>query len=90
MVIDPGHRYSNESEKAIEDIYDYFKLKKNHLVAMIFTNYFSALRVNQYDPQVTSLNREMYRRTTIMTNMTNQELTLSSLSTSITVFNLFY
>ena len=28
MVVDPKHRYSNESERANEDIYDDFKLKK--------------------------------------------------------------
>ena len=28
MVVDPQHRYSNESEKANENIYDTFKLKK--------------------------------------------------------------
>ena len=28
MAVDPYHRYSNESEKANWDIYDYFKLKK--------------------------------------------------------------
>ena len=28
MVIDPYHRYSNESERSSEDIYDDFKLKK--------------------------------------------------------------
>ena len=28
MVVDPYHRYSNESERANEDIYDDFKLKK--------------------------------------------------------------
>ena len=29
MAVDPWHRYSNESERANEDIYDDFKLKKN-------------------------------------------------------------
>ena len=28
MAVDPQHRYSNESEKANEDIYDDFKMKK--------------------------------------------------------------
>ena len=45
MAVDPYHRYSNESERADEDIYAYFKLKNPHLVAMFFTNYFSASRV---------------------------------------------
>ena len=27
MAVDPQHRYSNESERAIEDIYDNLKLK---------------------------------------------------------------
>ena len=31
MAVDLQHRYSNESEKANEDIYDDFKLKKNTL-----------------------------------------------------------
>ena len=29
MAVDPYHRYSNESERANEDIYDDFKLKKH-------------------------------------------------------------
>ena len=28
MVVDPQHRYSNEAERANEDIYDNFKSKK--------------------------------------------------------------
>ena len=28
MAVDPYHRYSNEAERANEDIYDDFKLKK--------------------------------------------------------------
>ena len=28
MAVDPLHRYSNETERANEDIYDDFKLKK--------------------------------------------------------------
>ena len=36
MAVDPSHRYSNESERADEDIYDNFKLKKNPLVSIIF------------------------------------------------------
>ena len=36
MAVDPYHRYSNESERANEDIYDDFKLKKPHLVAKFF------------------------------------------------------
>ena len=48
MALDQYHRYSNESERAKEDIYDDFKLKKTHLVAMFFTNEFSALRANHY------------------------------------------
>ena len=28
MAVDPWRRYSNEAERASEDIYDYFKLKK--------------------------------------------------------------
>ena len=27
MVVDPYHRYSNESERANKDIYDYFKFR---------------------------------------------------------------
>ena len=38
MVVDPSHRYSNESERANEDIYDDFELRKKHLFAMFFTN----------------------------------------------------
>ena len=30
-ALDPKHRYSNESERANEDIYDDLKLKKSHL-----------------------------------------------------------
>ena len=45
MAADPYYKYSNESERADEDIYDDFKLKKTHLVAMFFTNKFNALRV---------------------------------------------
>ena len=36
MAVDSQHRYSNESERANEDIYDDFKLKKPHLVTMFF------------------------------------------------------
>ena len=28
MAVDPQHRYSNESERLNEDIYDDFKMKK--------------------------------------------------------------
>ena len=36
LAVDPWHSYLNESERANEDIYDDFKLKKPHLVAMFF------------------------------------------------------
>ena len=36
MVVDPQHRYTIESERANEDIYDHLKLKKTHLVSMFF------------------------------------------------------
>ena len=45
MVVDPYHRYSNESERANEDIYNDFKLKKNTLGPMVFKKILSALRV---------------------------------------------
>ena len=41
LAVYPYHRYSNESERANQDIYDY-KLRKT---LCVFTNYFSALRV---------------------------------------------
>ena len=34
LFVDPEHRYSNESERANEDIHDQFE--KKHLVAMLF------------------------------------------------------
>ena len=39
MAVDPYHRYSNESERANEDIYDDFKVQ-NPLVAMLFNKLF--------------------------------------------------
>ena len=36
MAVDPYHRYSNESEKANQDIYDDFILNKTPLVSMIY------------------------------------------------------
>ena len=40
MIVDPEHRYSNESERASSDIYDDFKLKKPILVSMFYTKIF--------------------------------------------------
>ena len=37
MAVDPYHRYSIESERANEDIYDDLKLEKTSLVFMDFT-----------------------------------------------------
>ena len=45
MVVDPWHRYSNESERANEGIYNGFELKKTHLASKVFIKKFSALRV---------------------------------------------
>ena len=36
MAVDPWDRYSNESERANEDIYDHFKMKKNTFGCDIF------------------------------------------------------
>ena len=47
MIIDLYHRYSNESERANEGIYDDFKLK-NPLVSKFFIKYFSPLRDKPY------------------------------------------
>ena len=58
MAVDPYHRYSNESGSANEDIYDDFKLKKPHLVAMFFTNLFSALRVKTGQSVATEICRQ--------------------------------
>ena len=38
MAVDPQHSYSNESERANEDIYDDFKCKKI-LVSMVFQRF---------------------------------------------------
>ena len=43
MAVDPWHRYSNESERANEDIYDDFKLKKPLYVRCFFLQIISAL-----------------------------------------------
>ena len=43
MVVDPEHRYSNESKRVNWDIYDGFKLKKNNLVGMFFLQIYSVL-----------------------------------------------
>ena len=45
MVIDPYHRYSNESEKANEDIYDAFKFKKTPFGCDVFYKLIQTLDV---------------------------------------------
>ena len=40
MAVYPYHSYSNEAERANYDNYDDRKLKKKHLVSMVYTQIF--------------------------------------------------
>ena len=46
MAVDPKHRYSDEAERADEDIDDDFKLKKILCSTRFILTDFSAFRVN--------------------------------------------
>ena len=51
MAVDPQHRYSNETERTDQDIYDDFKLKKTTLVSMLYTEIierFKGLSITTY------------------------------------------
>ena len=46
MPVDPQHSYSNESERANEDIYDGFKCKKM-LVSLVYAKVFQRFNIKK-------------------------------------------
>ena len=47
IAVDQQHRYSNEAERANQNIYDDFKLKRTLLTLLLVYKYFSVARVKK-------------------------------------------